>query len=1630
MNRHQQSKKKAPRAARRFLDVEAEADDREAREERVAPRTAADDEMFDDGPLPEDPPGLHAQVGSFMGIAFDREVDKHSLRDDRDALDEAQHRARYSQIEEVAPESFGERFRNMTEDQIAQERFRIHDRAERSRERAYANLNPDSLPRKERDGFRLTKTPFHGFSDEFPMHDSVHFDIRPPYIETGKPQFDAFDGGIKAKASQKLLYMIMRANEMIAMPAPQKGSQKRKPDAPPVAPGADVAVENVEEEKEEAPPKIKRARGAAFAIVQREYARQQKEREEEAEEEAEEAEEDLMEEAEEDPNAREGAADEMVEEVPEFAEPSRAPNCFSFEVEESPGTWVHKTSLVFERFVVTSQNNRWDLGGMRVHWFSHTPEVDLNELLDRVVKESYELEQKEVNRANNTGKRMNIVHSQGPGCIRDVRTPADFYAKVIAPLCGVSQEDLVDATAQNYMLADDDNPLRPTLRLKIERACAARELEQDSVEARQQTADSYYSDATRFSGLVRTFPLPAFAVRFSPADLTGDALQRMIFPDSGVMRRACRLKSPDGKDPIAAPAMAEDEMAEEFFNGDVGGQANFMGAEQGEEKLNTVEDEIRRRSLVDILAVRNQQDIFEIEEARDEDPAAFERKMSEFRVKATKAALEEMNKPSSKKLLSMPTCVALDFLKGNLLDWRPFPHMFADKNLRSDDQFAIVLLEMVTGLFDLRPGKMQRDALIELIGAWTASHHVLGLKPNVLDHGSHSAGKSKKLECLEVLLVKGTFRKIVGLSDKAFEVDEHLDDFVWMWHEAPPQRFSVDPKTGMPMPGGSETLKAKLTDGVVITWECGYVKDPTADPNDKEARVRRQRRSVSRQIGWMGVAFNWEIPMPSTGSDDEQLAILSRFLHLAASTSFHSEISTLTSALETLKRQKTPQQARFIIMMRMIQSMIIITEKLIGAKALPEIDVSMAVDFCRFADQKLREEGRSGIGPRTGLMFVEMCRAMNAASNVWTWFMSELARPVRVRPDGHHEPALTADMFLLLSKHHCVRSSQVVQIATLMEDILVPITRDFVVAEISKMLKERKRETGAIAYRTVFEKEERNDMNYIVVSENGLAGLAKQIEQRAGSTVPHAKIHRELSRMRFSMAKRYGAFESADPIAMIVCESTTKSGRTNSRRVCIATSVVMKAMDLPDGVMAAVGTGACSVDSVETADPLVRLQNFASNVESNLVPFKKVEGRARQLFELQNNIGPLRDAADAHADLFANEPRFQPFRVQIDKLMEKLDRVKSADKIPDSWYNNLIVLYKNLKNCIEKRIEDMVNATPQPGRMQKKTTKRAGKEKKHTAEPEEVRGWGDKIFEVVPNDKPMVGPLEMTERFRDALASGQAARERPYERESIMVRILREFFCHRNTVEQTMIDFGALPTRCMRWQKLAAVLRTEPVPTRVLAPKNLMRPSMLTHMLYANAFGVKPQESEMMPFDYIDLDTSDTYTLRHWRVNGFPMNANMLPSAVRDVVEEVREGFDHRYAGQLRYQSYPVSVLELEMEKIRIDQAMENTRRRIEAGKFNEDDEDVQAMVSIGVGFRSITHGMKDVPQGLMMFREQARALMPKSSILVEHQREDAIPQQGQNVREMFNSTKFVGSKGVLNKMDKGAVNMTYSSKK
>lgn len=1595
-------------------------------DESISSENDEDRAMINDSSETEDEGFSHASLHANFE-AMDDEVE-NELFSFAHNIDNARNRLRKARNMEERPSN---------EDEIAnaiaaEERLRV----------AHENLNEStrSFRNNQPQGMRVSRNPCPGFSSEYPMtSDSVAFNILSSDMEAKPVHISDIDTSARGNALRYLLFIFIRACEIVCTPPPGKvvkaapafsdnsaapakavakdvakdapkvtkrkpkplkpqaqpaqhlpasGKTKRKAnedtsvfstsddedDAVPCAEPDSAAKEITEAIAKEIEAQLDEVAGARRKVIMdddeeiSEAASQASRAIEETPSEHDQPEEGVTsrapsvasgsEDVDEDDDVvisdatekqeDEGKKTDDKEQRSAYVPEPQAPNSWTFFVPGkntagSEDCWVPKLTFVAEVLL----NKHWSIAGVRYILLSHQEGLDLNEVIGRVIDENAEL-MAEQNKRKNSGKApmKGICNSRDHTCHRVIESPFLFYQNILCRVYPDLNFKLERARTRNLPFSSRENDLRPTVTLSFENACNDPRLAEKGVlddqcdylrykAARKGVlADNFIVDGDDDDNAeaiadvpVRVFPVPA-ATFVIPIDLVrGSQFEKQVFWRSPCLERAMMHRRPDGSSPIVGRALDDEELEKELF-GDNDINPSFLGIEKDVTELNSTENIIKNRNLIDMLAERNQARADEIEAMYLTDPNTPVDEKEKFYLSAIANALEEFDKPSSVPLMAESFVAVRKFVKvcekKNI--WFEWPTFFKDSEFRMTDQFEFMLMQVVSCVFNIRPGKMQRDTLIIYLTAMNASRHTMGITISTINHGKHSAGKSEMTKIVMQMMVPGTYNLMSAISEHGWEVDHDIDYVYWVWEEAQAEKFGIDPRTGMTMPGGSEVLKMKQTEKMVLTYACQYEPDPRAKPDSGKKR-RVQRKSVSRQMGAMSVNFNFEIPASSTGSEDDAAAIWVRYIQIAASQSYKTEVGALDAAIQSLIEGTNPANNHAIHMFRMLHAICFHVEMLIGAKAIPDVTQTLALYYLRDLNREMVKSGRQGISPRQGLMFIGACRELAILSAGWKWMMSEFSVANRFMANGTQETRLTPEIFLDISQSLFVTDSHISFAATLLEDVLDPITRTSILETCAFFIKNRKPkfldETPA-SYHGPSEKVV--NYNYLVVTSMGLENLAKMIETHNGvENMPMNKVKRELQSMFRSTCPRWIGGANAEQINVLRASAPPSAGIRGGRSIIsVATSQLLQFLPpnyLENALNAANGVDCAVMDdedssAVEKSEVWKALQYHAKLIiaagTSNNATSKELADYIESFEEgLEKVMTPNTEHATEQNELCESLNMLKDFTTQYKRIDQNMTVVFAL-----KWAKFLNVNHSKANASAIMKSADNLYAL--------KKKMQFGNSMERLKDEKEAQ-------QLVIN-----------------VGRGAINPERIFERNTFIVRHLRDYFSHHNAAPHILIDAGPLAVPRMDMQRLCSIIRVGPKENDFRLLSSPVVSSVVSQLILHNItskFGDGATHAVKRDI-LLDADTADAMYYMHLHKSRLVPNRMALPSNESQYREKILELHTKVYTNMYTKEKYPESALESEMQYVRQIECVRDTQVLLKTGSITKDSEDAKPLMN------------------------------------------------------------------------------------
>ena len=293
------------------------------------------------------------------------------------------------------------------------------------------------------------------------------------------------------------------------------------------------------------------------------------------------------------------------------------------------------------------------------------------------------------------------------------------------------------------------------------------------------------------------------------------------------------------------------------------------------------------------------------------------------------------------------------------------------------------------------------------------------------------------MELLESLSAPGCILNVTHITQQAFNGDQDISDMCFMLHEIPGHIVGKD-QYGNSM-ASDPFWKNRMTSGKAVTFH------PVKNSDRRESTV-----SVARCMGTTIAASNEDL-----GSTES--AMMQRFMRQRMRRAFREDMPPEETIFyeETLDDESQKEEATHG--RKLQHAYLVIIEKMIEAKVLPDVKVSVAREASRAIFKEMEKRGIPMPPRRPINMFLDICRIFTIYAAISAGLFSELGLKYREEPDPEKPGATKPRRFELsdlfnLAKYFQCSEEIAVHVFTLMEDIWIPKLESDIVQTIAKTI--------------------------------------------------------------------------------------------------------------------------------------------------------------------------------------------------------------------------------------------------------------------------------------------------------------------------------------------------------------------------------------------------------------------------------------------------------------------------------------------------------------------------------------------------------------------------------------------------
>lgn len=704
---------------------------------------------------------------------------------------------------------------------------------------------------------------------------------------------------------------------------------------------------------------------------------------------------------------------------------------------EAARMYIPICSMIFEDIV--GVEGTWKKLGFRVMFFVHKPGLDANIMVEKVIAENL-VEYDKFNARRSS--RGTFDKSDSPMCYRSIRSPLALARDILHYLpqpnslsTSLKRIDPQVVSMSTYRLSHPNHPGRLTDYVNITCACSYMKLESLNVMISQRDETSYFPRNDSLNHRVCRVVMRAAAFYFAANELDVNTFHDTAFFTSPRQRSLYAHQNEDGMRP-------------DFTFDDI----DMEEQQQAPELLvNDAEQIKREKSLIHEIRYNN---IREVETLRakcvDMTPHERNKVMEEKYLSLCASALEEFKRPENASRLPQPLLVAMRFVENLQNRGRPTAHFIDDEKISSDANAIIRIFQYMTSATHLRFGAVQRFVLLFWLSGLSASWFVDGLRPHMLQEGAAATGKSAVTNAALEFFLPGTKMTSGYDTKKALAGAAFYMQMIFCQDEVNAEGLGLNENNLAQETGEAASLKMMLTNGGFLPITETQMNVEKEKGTNKEKKKRTTEYSLSI---WSGVF--WKNTNLNLLTGNEIPAILSRFLTIRGDPRHLKEISVMEAAMSNISRPNDPTLTDKKTFFHMIQAYTIIFNSLVGAYALPEVNVDAATDFCTKLEEHLNLIDISKFGTRPGEAFAGLARSAAVATSIWLQLMSEISVPYRTDANGNVRHFDGSD-YLRVWRTAYVRSEHCSVVATLMEPNLTPVTTEIVLDAARKCMRNRK----------------------------------------------------------------------------------------------------------------------------------------------------------------------------------------------------------------------------------------------------------------------------------------------------------------------------------------------------------------------------------------------------------------------------------------------------------------------------------------------------------------------------------------------------------------------------------------------
>ena len=438
-----------------------------------------------------------------------------------------------------------------------------------------------------------------------------------------------------------------------------------------------------------------------------------------------------------------------------------------------------------------------------------------------------------------------------------------------------------------------------------------------------------------------------------------------------------------------------------------------------------------------------------------------------------------------------------------------------------------------------------------------SSHrYSFSLHPNLLITGPGSAGKSYVLEELEKMSAPGTYINVTHSTPQAFNSDEDMSDFLFMYHEMRREMFGMD-KYGKDVEA-DPFLKNRISSQKTVTIS------PDRDPDSKS---RRPITSVNRCMGSTIFVSNEEVP-------GAEKAMMMRFINFMVQELYRVDRDSdgMVFANDFTDDERNNETIRHGYKLK--HFFLLVVEKAIEAGALPDVCMDVCNDVSRRVFAELTKAGIRMPPTRQLSMFKGLARTAQIYYAIEAAFFGELGKSLRV--DERGEPTDFHPSFLQrLMKFFVCSEETTVHVLTLMENVWVPTMRQAVIEGVASLIRCSVNAEGVCivgkqdAIRVTSQNPKEYDYSYVCVEDSNDKQIARTIKHQMTTPLSVENILSILHEMETQYIEATprtchplpggSVYDSTAPKQKIQCAiMENQSNNTRRRRLCIAVACIGK----------------------------------------------------------------------------------------------------------------------------------------------------------------------------------------------------------------------------------------------------------------------------------------------------------------------------------------------------------------------------------------------------------------------------------------------------------------------------------------